>query len=315
MPQTLDRVGDYRESLIGESDLRSWTRETWHQLPLIAGDEQTIVGLDDQSGGTPDASNPPQLVAIGNSWDATEAGKNNDNMATLARELNRVKTTLDNRVSALSAWRIAGTSAVSSCVTRYSKGGILLTTTTSTGDEVIITPASSREASINRRFDRMPRFTALIETQGSVEDLVIKAGLFQSTSTLAKSVDSDGVFFRYEHGADNNLLRACTSIGDTDADRSCGFVLAANTVYALTIDVDESRIPRFYITWAGGNGRIHTQVAEIADAGTWPSEFGALTAGDLSPDILPYIGIETLTDGAKALAVIEGPHAGSRMAA
>ena len=98
-----------------------------------------------------------------------------------------------------------------------------------------------------------------------------------STPVLQRLPDADQAFFRYEDGVNSGKWEAITSVADSDDAADSGVTVATSTRYHLVIEIDSSRIPKYWI-----NGVLVETGAALTD----------------TTDFKPYIGIAD--DGAAA---------------
>jgi hypothetical protein len=175
-------------------------------------------------------------------------------------------------------FEILGTNASSDDVTYYAEGGITFQTDGSDGDAVILLPHLDTNLSaweqVNWGTDNEVRWEASIRTDSPITTSIIWAGL-KLTNTSDSSTDANQVYFRYEDDMNSGEWEAINSIANVDDAEDTDVVVAGNTVYHLVIEIDSSRIAKFYI-----NGALVETSAALTDA----------------IDLIPYIGIEE--DGA-----------------
>ena len=183
---------------------------------------------------------------------------------------------------------LLGTNAVSTCTALDADGGFVATTTTADGDMCIITPHTT--AGVSGWFvttlptDNKIRFATRVKTGASIALAVIWAG-FKLTNTDVKATDNDQTYFRYEVGVNSGKWECVDSNNNTDTVTDSGVTVAVSTVYDLVIEVDASRVPRYYIN----------DVLVVTG--------NALKTGVTA--LIPYIGVyaKGTTPGAKALTV------------
>lgn len=182
-------------------------------------------------------------------------------------------------------FEILGTNAVSSCTSHYAEGGITLTTTTASGDQVIVLPHLDAEQGgwglTTWGTDKQTIWECRIATAAAITSEIIWAGL-KLTNTSVVATDDHQVFFRYEAGVNSGKWQVIYSIGGTDTTVDAGVTVAVSTAYHLKVIIDASRIARCYI-----NGALVATSTALTDA----------------TDLIPYIGIQTATTAAKTLYV------------
>lgn len=175
-------------------------------------------------------------------------------------------------------FEILGTNASSDDVTFYAEGGITFQTDGADGDEVILLPHLDANQTawtqVTWGTDQEVRWECAIRTDANIDNAIIWAGL-KLTNTEVTTTDDNQAFFRYENGVNSGKWQAISSIGGTDDAADSGVTVAINTVYHLVVEIDSSRVARFYIN------------------GTLVETSGALTD---TTDLIPYIGVAT--DGA-----------------
>src|SRR3990167_2044680 len=173
-------------------------------------------------------------------------------------------------------FEILGTNATSDDSIHYAEGGILIETDGGAADQVIVLPHLDADQSAWNKItwgtDQSTRWEAVIQTTASVAALEIWAGL-KLTNTRTIATDADQVFFIFNPaaGASPTPWHTVYSIGGTDTEAGVGSAVAADTTYHLVIDIDSSRIARFYI-----NGTLVTTSTALTTA----------------VDLIPYIGVE-----------------------
>ena len=186
-------------------------------------------------------------------------------------------------------FEILGTNAVSTCTALYAEGGMVMTTTTAANDQVICLPhLDTSESAWNVTTwgtDQLTRWEAVVQPDATITSIRIWAGL-KLTNTSVIATDAEQAFFVFDTGAGSEatLWHTVYSIGGVDIEDGVGSAFAASTTYHLVIDIDSSRIARFYI-----NGTLMT----------------TSTALTTTTDLIPYIGVQTLTTAARALRVFK----------
>jgi len=190
-------------------------------------------------------------------------------------------------------FELLGTNAANGNCTNYAEGGILFTTAGADGDQNILVPLLTANrtpwTSVTWGTNQLTRWEAVIQTAASVANIKIWGGL-KLTNTPVVATDNDQAYFLFDTtaGASPTLWHWVYSIANVDTDTAVSSSLvaavAANTTYHLVIDIDSSRIARFYI-----NGLL---------VGTST----ALTSGNL----IPYVGVAANgAAAAKSLRVLK----------
>jgi hypothetical protein len=202
--------------------------------------------------------------------------------ASFAQATNRLQ------ITANPAFSLAGTNAVSTCAVLTTGGGVKLTTTTGSGDQVIVIPAGTLNSveqslwNVGAQTDNTPIFETVIQTDSAITLMTIWAGL-KLTNTSVTATDNDQVFIRYAAATNSGRFQFITSATGTDTVTDTGVTVAASTRYHIKITVDASRVARLYI-----NGvYIMKSSAALTTAVT----------------LKPYVGVQTDTTAAKSLYV------------
>lgn len=173
---------------------------------------------------------------------------------------------------------VSGTNAANSTVTFNTNGGIKLTTTTSSADQVIIGGVSTSAWGLTFPPANQVVFETQIVTDTNITAVTIWAGLKLSTTSVT-TTDNDQTFFRYQDTVNGGNWQMIDSTANADNAQDTGVTVAASTAYLLQIKVGEDLIPRYYINGAHvGNGKALTSAAAF----------------------LPVAGVQTGTAAAKA---------------
>lgn len=182
-------------------------------------------------------------------------------------------------------FEILGTNAVSTCSAYSTGGGITLTTTTGSGDQVILVPhLDASQSAWGQTYwptGKSLVWEALIETGSAITSEIIWAGL-KLTNTSVVATDDDQVFVRYEAGVNSGKFQIIDSIGGVDVTTDSGITVAVSTRYHIRIVVSSARVAKVYI-----NGSLVRTTT-------------ALT----STNLIPYVGIQTATTAAKSMRVL-----------
>lgn len=183
-------------------------------------------------------------------------------------------------------FELLGTNAVTTCST-YSAtdAAMLLTTTAADNDQVILLPHLDSEYSpwtgVLWGTENQIIWECAIKTPASVATILFWAGL-KLTNTPTIITDDDQVFFRYSTDDSDAGWVIESSIGGTDTAKASGVTCAASTVYRFRIEIDSDRKAHCY---------INDKLVEVTTALT----------DDI--DLIPYIGMQNLTGGARILTV------------
>ena len=180
-------------------------------------------------------------------------------------------------------FELLGTNAASSCAAFNPEGGITLTTTTTSGDQVILCPHLDSNQSAWAQWtwgtDRCVEWECIFATPATITSMIVWAGL-KLTNTPVIATDNDQVFIRYEAGVNSGKWQVTSSIGGTDTTESNCPTVTASTFYRVTISIDPARVARVYLN----DTLLHTTTA-LTDA----------------TDLIPYIGVQTATNGARSI--------------
>jgi hypothetical protein len=186
-------------------------------------------------------------------------------------------------------WELAGTNAVDGCATFADGGGVKLTTTGTSGDQVILQAQQDTNqtalAAVKFNTDDSPAFLASVKTGDSVADATLWTGM-KLTSTGAVASDNDQAYFRYNPAEGDGKWQAVVSRDGVDVAVALGEeAVAADTAYQLVVALDQDRRALFYI-----NGQLwHTTVAGLkADV-----------------DLKPFVGVQTNAAAGKKVIVRE----------
>lgn len=183
-------------------------------------------------------------------------------------------------------FEVLGTNGTSALSTFYAEGGITFTTAGADNDQMILVPHLDANESawtqVTWGTDQETQWECHIKTAASIADMTIWAGL-KLTNTSVTATDNDQAFFRYASATNSGKWQAINSIDGTDTATDSGVTVAATTFYRLRVNIDSSRIARFYI-----NGTLVATSAALKDA----------------TDLIPYIGVQANTGAAKAINII-----------
>lgn len=186
-------------------------------------------------------------------------------------------------------FEVLGTNAISTDVTEYAEGGIAVAAHGATNDSTIILPHLTTNQSPWTRWtwgsDQQTEWECSLQTPAAVTALKIWAGL-KLTNTNVIDTDAKQAFFLYDTASATSPAtkwHTIYSINNVDTEAAVGSTVAAATNYTLRINIDSSRVPRFYL-----DGTLVTTG----------------TALDNTTDYIPYIGIlDTSAGSARTMYV------------
>src|SRR3990167_2082217 len=180
-------------------------------------------------------------------------------------------------------FELLGLNAVSSTSAIAVEGGVTLTTTTGSADQVIIVPhvdaSQTAWSTVTWGTDQQTEWECFIRTPATITNMTVWAGL-KLTNTSVTATDDDQAFFRFQPSVNSGKWQAIYSIADSDTAGDSGVTVDASTNYHLKITIDSARIARFYID------------------GVLVATSTALTT---AIDLIPYIGVQTDTTAARSL--------------
>lgn len=306
MASALHRLGaNFRDTLIKLAGIRLSdvaSRDTTDYAEIIAGDGAPAGAYGRASGVTmvylqKDADSAGLTI-----WATCDAGTTWEAVGGVAPErfsLNWIagsrgkpglnadilSTTEAEREIADPDFELLGTNAISSCSAYSTAGGIVLTTTTGSGDQVILVPhldaSQSAWGTVLWPTSKSLVWEGLIETASAITAQTVWAGL-KLTNTSVVATDDDQIFIRYEAGVNTGKFQIIDSIAGTDVTTDSGITVAVSTRYHLRIVINSSRVAKVYIN------------------GTLVRTTTALTSANL----IPYMGIQTGTTAAKSLRLL-----------
>jgi hypothetical protein len=194
---------------------------------------------------------------------------------------------------------VAGTNMTSALSVLAASGGITLTTAGANNDQALLIPATainSVDQSAWTKTDwltqKSPRFHCLVSLS-SVASVRFFAGL-KLTSTPTLATDDDQAYLSFDTGSSVSATgwRLVSSATGTDADKAARALgqagnavypdVAAATDYLLSVIVDATRVPHFYVNgeFVGAGQQLTTAIG-----------------------LKPFVGIQALTGAAKAITV------------
>lgn len=224
-----------------------------------------------------------------NKFTLVERFEQKPGIATDVSQVSDVGTALAIMAKANRNFMLAGTNAVTGCGAFVAGGGVALTTTTSSNDQVLLCPHSTAgqsqwtTAGLWTSSNAL-RFETKIKTGSSIAAATLFAGL-KKTNTPVVATDDDQVYFRYEPSEIGGRWKLVISRAGTDEEYDTGVTVAASTEYVLEIDTDSNRKVAAFI-----NGKCVYQ----------RSQGSALTA---SVSLYPFLGVQTTTTAAKVVEV------------
>jgi len=175
-------------------------------------------------------------------------------------------------------FELLGTNASSDDCTYNPEGGLKFETDGADNDQCIILPhldaSQSAWTGITWGTDKQVEWTCHLQTGSSVALVTLWAGL-KLTNTSVVATDNDQAFFRVTAAGNWSCIY---SIGGVDTTVDSGVAVAASTEYRLRVQINSSRIARFFIN------------EELVATST------ALTD---TTDLIPYVGIHANTAAAK----------------
>lgn len=175
-------------------------------------------------------------------------------------------------------FEVLGVNAVSADVVVHVEGGASVATHGATNDSTIIAPHLDANQSawtkVTWGTDQETRWECSFKTPAAITGLKMWMGL-KLTNTDVIATDNDQVYFRFDSVVHATDVHSIYSIGGVDTDAAiqvsaANVILLAATKYHVAIEIDSSRIARFY--WDGVLVTTST----------------ALTT---ATDLIPYFGI------------------------
>lgn len=177
-------------------------------------------------------------------------------------------------------FEVQGTNGASALSTFSAEGGITFTTDTGANDQMVLVPHQDANQSawgtVTWGTDKSVRWECDITIGGTITGMIVWAGL-KLTLDPTVATDNDQAFFRYQNGVNSGKWQAVSSIDGTDDAHDAGVTVVASTRYHLVVEIDSSRIAKFYI-----NGTLVETSAALKDA----------------TDLVPFIGVQATGAGA-----------------
>lgn len=190
--------------------------------------------------------------------------------------------------------------------------GVTITTAGTINNQVVITPRTNTGSGWNSRFgtENQLHFATTLRIVSSIADVAVFAGLkLTLNSPNAFATDNNQAFFLYASDdslgtlTNNGNLHFIYSISGTDYVTDLGLVVAADTNYRLRIEFDSERKVKIYVNDTQ-YGLTHTDNTTTPGGVTQSESTTASIALTDDIDLIPYVGVETLTNGAKVLNVL-----------
>lgn len=183
-----------------------------------------------------------------------------------AAGVNWTQAALRAYTAASKTWILSGTNAATANATLSARGGLTLTTAGASGDEMIVSPLiinSVRMTPLGRADwtpEYQPNFSAVVRVPDTITSLRIIAG-FKLTASAERQESASGVtdndyalfVFDTGHAVSATLWHVATGVAGTDLNTpadtrgSRKATLRAGDRVALTVKLDNNRVPYFYI--------------------------------------------------------------------
>ena len=207
-------------------------------------------------------------------------------------------------------FEVLGTSMTTAlCTFDTTRAGIIITTAGTDQNQAIIAPhLDANQTSwqtVPWGTENSTIWECVVTTAASIADIKLWAGLKLTNDQLIVT-DANQAYFKFQTDATNSeafsdftLLHFVHSIANVDYISALPITVAADTQYHLKIVIDSDRKAAIYV-----NG-IQYNVTTTAGStgGTAVTTGTEKTAALTEVDLIPYIGVETGTGGAKALKV------------
>jgi hypothetical protein len=208
-------------------------------------------------------------------------------------------------------FEVLGTSMTTAlCTYDTTRAGIIITTAGTDQNQAIIAPHLDTNQSAWQTVpwgtENSVVWECTVTTAASIADIKLWQGLKLTNDQLIVT-DADQAFFKFQTDATNSeaftdftLLHFVHSIGDTDYISALPITVAADTQYHLKIEIDSNRKAAIYV-----NGIQYNVTTTSGSTGGTAVTTGTARTAALTDDVnlIPYIGVETGTGGAKALKV------------
>jgi len=207
-------------------------------------------------------------------------------------------------------FEVLGTSMTTAlCTFDTTRAGIIITTGGTDQNQAIIAPHLDTNQSswqtVPWGTENSTIWECVVTTAASIADIKLWAGLKLTNDQLIVT-DANQAYFKFQTDATNSeaftdftLLHFVHSIADTDYISALPITVAADTQYHLKIVIDSNRKASIYV-----NGIQYNVTSTSGSTGGTAVTTGTdKTAALTEVDLIPYIGVETGTGGAKALKV------------
>ena len=207
-------------------------------------------------------------------------------------------------------FEVLGTSMTTAlCTFDTTRAGIIITTGGTDQNQAIIAPHLDTNQSswqtVPWGTENSTIWECTVTTAASIADIKLWAGLKLTNDQLIVT-DANQAYFKFQTDATNSeaftdftLLHFVHSIADTDYISALPITVAADTQYHLKIVIDSNRKASIYV-----NGIQYNVTSTSGSTGGTAVTTGTdKTAALTEVDLIPYIGVETGTGGAKALKV------------
>jgi len=207
-------------------------------------------------------------------------------------------------------FEVLGTSMTTAlCTFDTTRAGIIITTAGTDQNQAIIAPHLDTNQSswqtVPWGTENQVTWECTVTTAASIADIKLWAGLKLTNDQLIVT-DANQAYFKFQTDATNSeaftdftLLHFVHSIADTDYISALPITVAADTQYHLKIVIDSNRKASIYV-----NGIQYNVTSTSGSTGGTAVTTGTdKTAALTEVDLIPYIGVETGTGGAKALKV------------
>jgi len=207
-------------------------------------------------------------------------------------------------------FEVLGTSMTTAlCTFDTTRAGIIITTAGTDQNQAIIAPHldpnQTSWQTVPWGTENSTIWECVVTTAASIADIKLWAGLKLTNDQLIVT-DANQAYFKFQTDATNSeafsdftLLHFVHSIADTDYISALPITVAADTQYHLKIVIDSDRKAAIYV-----NGIQYNVTTTAGSTGGTAVTTGIeKTAALTEVDLIPYIGVETGTGGAKALKV------------
>jgi len=208
-------------------------------------------------------------------------------------------------------FEVLGTSMTTAlCTFDTTRAGIIITTGGTDQNQAIIAPHLDTNQSswqtVPWGTENSVVWECVVTTAASIADIKLWSGLKLTNDQLIVT-DADQAYFKFQTDATNSeaftdftLLHFVHSIGDTDYISALPITVAADTQYHLKIVIDSNRKAAIYV-----NGIQYNVTTTSGSTGGTAVTTGTARTAALTNDVdlIPYVGVETGTGGAKALKV------------